>query len=125
MFLMITLYTITYLGVMAGEFLLHGSWIAPSDLMPVYIMLLGVDAADQELRRWTGAGEEPRQRTIFVYAWALFYLTAFILHRVQPEFNLPSDLNLVTLLVLGVFFGSRISQAIFEWRSNNVYYTLP
>ncbi len=120
LFPILTLYTAAYLGLMAAEFLLRGDFALPPGLMPVYIALTGAYAADKEIRRWAGAPEPPRKGSVFVYLWLLFYLLAFLLHAFRREFALPPELGKVVLQVLGIFFGSRASKAVWDARGQDV-----
>ena len=116
LFPLLTLYTVGYMGLMAAEFFLRGALRMPSGLMPIYIALVGAYAADKEIRRWAGATEPPRKGSLFVYLWALLYLAAFIFRTFRPEFILPAEFGPVVLQVVGIFFGSRASKGIYEWR---------
>lgn len=115
LFPLLTIYTVGYLGLMAAEFFL-GVVKAPAGMMTVYIALLGAYAADKEIRRWAGTAEPPRRGTVFVYLWMLFFLVAWVLHAFRPAFELPNELTLVVLQVLGIFFGSKASKYIWKGR---------
>ena len=120
LFPLLTFYTVVYLGLIAAEFVLHGAFILPPGLMPVYIALTAAYAADKEIRRWAGTPEPPRKGSFFVYLWLLFYLIAFMIRAFRPEFALPEELGKVVLQVLGIFFGSRASKYIWEAHGKTV-----
>jgi len=120
LFPLLTFYTVVYLGLIAAEFVLHGAFILPPGLMPVYIALTAAYAADKEIRRWAGTPEPPRKGSFFVYLWLLFYLVAFMMRSFRPEFALPEELGKVVLQVLGIFFGSRASKYIWESRGKTM-----
>jgi hypothetical protein len=112
----LTFYTVVYLGMMAVEFFLPKVLTVPAGMLPVYITLVGAYAADKEIRRWVGVAEPPRKGSFFVYLWSLFFLVAFMVRTFRPEHQLPAELGLLTIQVLGIFFGSRASKGIYEWR---------
>jgi len=84
--------------------------------MPIYVALLGAYAADKEVRRWMGTPEPPRKGSLFVYAWLVFFLLAYVLCAFYSKFVIPADVPKVVLQTLGVFFGSRASKYIHERR---------
>lgn len=120
LFPILTLYTLVYLGLMIYDFVAKGSFELPSGMMIVYVALTGAYAADKEIRRWTGKETPPRKGTLFVYLWMVFYLVVFIIHCLKPDYALPNDLTSVTLQVLGIFFGSKISKQIFQSRAQKL-----
>ncbi|MBI3986493.1 MAG: DeoR family transcriptional regulator [Lentisphaerae bacterium] len=115
LFPLLSLYTAGYLGLMAAEFFLHAVKV-PAGMMPVYVALLGAYAADKEIRRWAGTPEPSRRGTVFVHLWMVFFLAAWLIHAFRPEFQLPGELGVVVLQVLGIFFGSKASKYIWEGR---------
>lgn len=86
-------------------------------MMVVYIALVGAYAADKEIRRWLGKEEPPRKGAIFVYAWMLFFLIAYVINSFKGEMTLPAELAKVALQVLGIFFGSKASKKIYELKT--------
>lgn len=114
LFPLLTIYTCAYMALMLADFLLRDVFSLPEGLLPVYIALLGAYAADKEIRRWLGASEPPRKGSLFVYLWLIFFLSAFILSSLQPQYLLPNNLITVCLQVLGIFFGSRTSKYVWE-----------
>lgn len=117
MFPVLTLYTLVYLGLMVYDFVAQAKFDMPSGMMAIYIALVGAYAADKEIRRWMGKEQKVRTGSVFVYAWLLFFLTAFIIRSFKPEYVLPNDLSLVALQVLGVFFGSKASKKLYEMKT--------
>ena len=115
---LLAIYTSAYLALVTSDFLLREALELPGGLMPMYIALLGAYAADKEIRRWADRPEPPRKGTVFVYLWTLLYLAAFILHTFRPDFAMPPELGKVALQVLAIFFGSRASKILHNWRSN-------
>ncbi|MCX6993762.1 MAG: MarR family transcriptional regulator [Kiritimatiellaeota bacterium] len=116
LFPLLALYTVSYLGLMAAEFVLRGAFVVPAGMMPVYIALVGAYAADKEIRRWAVGDQPSRKGALFVYLWMLFFLAAFLLHSFQVDFTMPGELSKVVLQVLGIFFGSRASKYIYANR---------
>ena len=117
---LLTIYTLAYLALMGLDFVAKGEFDMPAGLMAVYFALLLAYAADKEIRRWTGKESPPRKGTLFVYLWMIFYLVIFIIHSLKPEYALPKDLTTVTLQVLGIFFGSKVSKKIFQARAQKL-----
>jgi uncharacterized membrane protein len=91
-----------------------------SAVWAVYTALVLAYAADKEIRRWTGKEAPQKKGVLFVYLWMIFYLVVFIIHSLKPEYTLPNDLTSVTLQVLGIFFGSKISKQIFQSRAQKL-----
>lgn len=120
LFPILTVYTLVYLGLMIYDFAAKAAFEMPSGMMAVYVALVGAYAADKEIRRWLGKGEPQRAGSVFVYLWLLFFLVAFVIRSFKPEFTLPSDLGVVTLQVLGIFFGSKASMKIYEMKKKDV-----
>ncbi len=116
LFPLLTFYTVVYLGLMAVEFFLPAVVRVPDGMMPIYIALVGAYAADKEVRRWAGVAEPPRKGSFFVYLWMVFFLMAFLVRAFRPEFSMPTELGVVVLQVLGIFFGSRASKYIYNAR---------
>ena len=116
LFPLLALYTVSYLGLMAAEFVLRGAFVVPAGMMPVYIALVGAYAADKEIRRWAVGDQSSRKGALFVYLWMIFFLAAFLLHSFRVDFTMPEELSKVVLQVLGIFFGSRASKYINETR---------
>lgn len=116
LFPLLVLYTVSYLGLMAAEFVLRGAFVVPAGMMPVYIALVGAYAADKEIRRWAVGDQPSRKGALFVYLWLLFFLAAFLLHSFRVDFTMPGELGKVVLQVLGIFFGSRASKYVYETR---------
>lgn len=116
LFPLLALYTVSYLGLMAAEFILRGAFVVPAGMMPVYIALVGAYAADKEIRRWAVGDQPSRKGALFVYLWMIFFLAAFLLHSFRVDFTLPGELSKVVLQVLGIFFGSRASKYIYANR---------
>lgn len=117
LFPILTLYTLVYLGLMIYDFVAQAKFDMPSGMMAIYIALVGAYAADKEIRRWIGKAQESKMGSVFVYAWLVFFLVAFIIRSFKPVYVLPNDLSLVALQVLGVFFGSKASKKIYETRN--------
>lgn len=117
---LLVVYTFAYLALMGLDFAAKGEYDMPSGLMAVYFALLLAYAADKEIRRWTGKETPPRKGTLFVYLWLVFYLVVFIIHSLKPDYTLPKDLTTVTLQVLGIFFGSKVSKKIFQARAQKL-----
>src|SRR3989338_3038550 len=117
---LLTIYTLAYLALMGLDFAAKGEFDMPSGLMAVYFALLLAYATDKEIRRWTGKESPPRKGTLFVYLWMIFYLVIFIIHSLKPEYALPKDLTTVTLQVLGIFFGSKVSKKIFQAKAQKL-----
>ena len=117
---LLTIYTLAYLALMGLDFAAKGEFDVPAGLMAVYFALLLAYATDKEIRRWTGKESPPRKGTLFVYLWMIFYLVIFIIHSLKPEYALPKDLTTVTLQVLGIFFGSKVSKKIFQARAQKL-----
>lgn len=120
LFPLLTLYTLTYLALMGYDFAAKEAFEMPAGIMAVYMTLVLAYAADKEIRRWMGKELPARKGVLFVYAWMLFYLVAFTIHSLKPEYALPNDLTKVVLQVLGVFFGSKVSKKIFEGKREAV-----
>lgn len=115
LFPLLTVYTITYLGMMVYDFVVKTTFDMPSGMMAVYIALVGAYAADKEIRRWLGKDPPSnKQGSVFVYLWMVFFLTAFVLYSFKRDFAMPADLTAVALQVLGIFFGSKASKKIYE-----------
>lgn len=117
---LLTIYTLAYLALMGLDFAAKGEFDMPVGLMAVYFALLLAYATDKEIRRWTGKEAPPRKGTLFVYFWLIFYLVVFIIHSLKPDYALPNDLTTVTLQVLGIFFGSKVSKKIFQARAQKL-----
>lgn len=111
---LLVLYTIVYLGLMVYDFVAREAFTVPSGMMVVYVALVGAYAADKEIRRWFGKEEPSRAGSFFVYLWLLFFLVAFVIRSFKPTFVLPTDLGVVALQVLGIFFGSKASKKIYD-----------
>ena len=116
LFPLLVLYTVSYLGLIAAEFVLRGAFVVPAGMMPVYIALVGAYAADKEIRRWAVGDQPSRKGALFVYLWMIFFLAAFLLHSFRVDFTMPGELSKVVLQVLGIFFGSRASKYIYANR---------
>ena len=116
LFPLLVLYTVSYLGLIAAEFVLRGAFVVPAGMMPVYIALVGAYAADKEIRRWAVGDQPSRKGALFVYLWMIFFLAAFMLHSFRVDFAMPGELSMVVLQVLGIFFGSRASKYVYETR---------
>ncbi len=117
LFPILTLYSIVYLGLMIYDFVAKGAFDLPSGMMIVYIALTGAYAADKEIKRWAGNAPESKWGSIFVYAWFVFFLVAFVVRSFKTEYVLPVDLSSVALQVLGIFFGSKASKKLYEVKS--------
>jgi hypothetical protein len=117
LFPILTLYTVVYLGLMIYDFAARDAFDLPSGMMIVYIALTGAYAADKEIRRWAGNAPESKWGSIFVYAWFIFFLAAYVIRSFKTEYVLPADLSSVALQVLGIFFGSKTSKKIYEVKS--------
>jgi len=117
LFPILTLYSVVYLGLMIYDFVAKGAFEMPSGMMVIYIALTGAYAADKEIRRWSGSDPESRWGQIFVYAWFIFFLVAFVVRCFNAEYVLPADLSSVALQVLGIFFGSKASKKLYEAKS--------
>jgi uncharacterized membrane protein len=102
---------------MIYDFVAKGAFEMPSGMMVVYIALTGAYAADKEIKRWAGNAPESRWGQIFVYAWFIFFLVAFVIRCFKTEYVLPADLSSVALQVLGIFFGSKASKKLYEAKS--------
>ncbi len=120
LFPLLTLYTLAYLALMGYDFAAKEAFDIPSGLMAVYITLVLAYAADREIRRWIGKEIPLRKGTLFVYLWLVFYLVVFMIRSLKPEYTLPNDLTKVTLQVLGIFFGSKLSKKIFQLKKGAV-----
>ncbi|MBI2067416.1 MAG: hypothetical protein HYT77_05330 [Deltaproteobacteria bacterium] len=120
LFPLLTLYTLAYLALMGYDFAAKEVFEIPSGLMAVYITLVLAYSADREIRRWIGKELPLRKGTLFVYLWLVFYLVVFIIRSLKPEYALPNDLTKVTLQVLGIFFGSKLSKKIFQVKKGTV-----
>jgi predicted transcriptional regulator len=116
----LVIYTCAYLALMGYDFAAKSEFEMPAELMAVYIALVLAYAADKEIRRWTGKEAPPRKGTLFVYFWMIFYLVVFIINCLKPDYALPKDLTYVTLQVLGIFFGSKISKSIFQSKAQKL-----
>lgn len=114
LFPLLTLYTLSYLGLMVYDFVAQEAFVTPGAMMAVYIALLGAYAADKEVRRWIGHEPRSRRGVWFVYAWMVFVLIAFIVQSMLPHYALPEDLVTVALQVLGVFFGTAASKRLYK-----------
>ena len=117
LFPLLTIYTITYLGLMIYDFAAKEAFEMPTGMMAVYIALVGAYAADKEIRRWLGKETPSRKGSIFVYLWMLFFLVAFAIYSFKKEYTLPNDLTKVALQVLGIFFGSKASKKIYDTKN--------
>jgi len=117
LFPILTLYSVVYLGLMIYDFVAKGAFEIPSGMMVIYIALTGAYAADKEIRRWTGNAPESKWGQVFVYAWFIFFLVAFVVRSFKTEYTLPADLSSVALQVLGIFFGSKASKKLYEVKS--------
>ncbi|MBX7149831.1 hypothetical protein K1X76_12240 [bacterium] len=111
---LLTLYTITYIGLMLVDFILKEKFDMPGGMMPVYIALVGAYSAEKEIKRWVGKEDPPKRGSIYVYFWLVFFLIAFVMSSIDKAFVLPKDLTAVALQVLGIFFGSKASKKIYE-----------
>ncbi|MBX7149862.1 DeoR family transcriptional regulator [bacterium] len=111
---LLTLYTITYIGLMLVDFILKEKFDMPDGMMVVYIALVGAYSVEKEVKRWVGQEDPPRKGSIYVYFWLLFFLIAFVMSSIDKAFVLPKDLTAVALQVLGIFFGSKASKKIYE-----------
>lgn len=118
LFPLLSLYTLVYLGMMVYAFVLKGAFKMPTGMMALYIALVGAYSADKEIRRWVGKAEENKIGSMFVYAWMLFFLAAYLVRAIDPVFVLPDDLSLVALQVLGIFFGAKASKKIFDTKNS-------
>lgn len=118
LFPLLSLYTLVYLGMMVYAFVLKGAFKMPTGMMGLYVALVGAYSADKEIRRWVGKAEENKIGSMFVYAWMLFFLAAYLVRAVDPAFILPDDLSLVALQVLGIFFGAKASKKIFDTKNS-------
>ncbi len=119
LFPILTLYTVAYLGLMIYTFIMKGSYVMPAGMMGIYVALIGAYAADKEIRRWVGKAEESKVGSIFVYAWLVFFLVAYLIRSFKPEYVLPEDLSLVALQVLGIFFATKASKKFYEMKSGS------
>lgn len=117
---LLVVYTLAYLALMGLDFAAKSEFDMPAGLMAVYFTLLLAYAADKEIRRWAGKETPPRKGILFVYLWLTFYLVVFIIHSLKSDYPLPNDLTYVTLQVLGIFFGSKISKSIFQSRAQKL-----
>jgi len=118
LFPLLTIYTITYLGLMVYDFAAKEAFEMPAGMMAVYIALVGAYAADKEIRRWLGKDAKSKKGSFFVYLWMLFFLAAFVIHSLKAEYTLPNDLLKIALQVLGIFFGSKASKKIYDVKSD-------
>ncbi len=84
---------------------MKGAFKMPTGMMGLYVALVGAYSADKEIRRWIGREEPSKWGSIFVYAWFVFFLVAYIMSSFVPTYSLPEDLSLVALQVLGIFYG--------------------
>ncbi|MBI4411844.1 MAG: DeoR family transcriptional regulator [Deltaproteobacteria bacterium] len=114
---LLTLYTLIYLGLMIYDFAAREKFDMPVGMMAVYIALVGAYSADKEIRRWMGNEAPSKGGAIFVYAWLVFFLVAFLIQSFAPTFTMPEDLTAVSLQVLGIFFGSKASKKIYELKT--------
>lgn len=111
---LLTLYTLTYLGLMIADFVLRDKFDMPSGMMPMYVALVGAYSAEKEIKRWVGKQEPAKRGSLYVYCWLIFFLAAFVVSCINSSFVLPKDLTAVALQVLGIFFGSKASKKIYE-----------
>lgn len=111
---LLAIYTAGYMGLMTADFFFKNQLDLPAGLMPIYMALLAAYAADKEIRRWAGKTEPQRRGSVFVYLWCLLYLAFFIFSFFRREFTLPNEMAVVTLRVLGIFFGAKASKYIHE-----------
>ena len=114
---LLTVYTITYIGLMIVDFVLREKFDMPVGMMAVYIALVGAYSADKEIRRWMGNEAPSKGGAIFVYAWLVLFLVASLVQSFFPTFTIPADLTAVCLQVLGIFFGSKASKKIYELKT--------
>jgi ribosomal protein S25 len=119
LFPLLTLYTLAYLGLMIYAFVMKGAYTMPAGMMGIYVALIGAYAADKEIRRWVGKAEESKIGSVFVYAWLLFFLAAYMIQSFKAEYVLPPDLSLVALQVLGIFFGTKASKKFYEMKTSS------
>ena len=63
---LLTVYTITYIGLMIVDFVLREKFDMPVGMMAVYIALVGAYSADKEIRRWMGNEAPSKGGAIFV-----------------------------------------------------------
>lgn len=117
LFPILTVYSVVYLGLMIYDFAAKGAFEMPSGMMVIYIALTGAYAADKEIKRWAGNAPESKWGQIFVYAWFIFFLVAFVIRCFKAEYTMPADLSSVALQVLGIFFGSKASKKLYEVKS--------
>lgn len=120
LFPILTLYTLAYMALMGYDFATKEAFEIPPGMMAVYITLVLAYSADREIRRWIGKEIPLRKGTLFVYLWLVFYLVVFMIQSLKPEYTLPNDLTKVTLQVLGIFFGSKLSKKIFDVKKGTV-----
>lgn len=120
LFPLLTLYTLAYMALMGYDFAAKEAFEIPPGLMAVYITLVLAYSTDREIRRWIGKAMPLRKGTLFVYLWLVFFLVVFIIRSLKPEYALPNDLTKVTLQVLGIFFGSKLSKKIFQFKKGAV-----
>lgn len=119
LFPLLTLYTATYMALVAADFFLKLSLQIPDGVMPVYIALLGAYAADKEIRRWVGMPEPPRKGSLFVYLWIIMFLLMVICSVFHDAMPMPEDVTKVVLQVLGIFFGAKASKYAHERRTSS------
>lgn len=117
LFPLLTLYTFVYLGMMIYAFAIKGAFKMPTGMMGLYVALVGAYSADKEIRRWVGREEPSKWGSIFVYAWFVFFLVAYVMSSFVPAYPLPEDLSLVALQVLGIFFGAKASKKLYETKN--------
>lgn len=89
----------------------------------VYFLVLGAYAADREMGKWAQPqqGEHPTNGHLFVWAWAIFALTAPALAHWFPHFHVPGtmyhlhlhepqSLRAIAVEVVGVMLGTKASK---------------
>ena len=111
---LLLVYTLIYFGLMIADFAARDAFELTGGMMAIYAALLAAYSADKEIRRWLGHESAPKMGSIFVYAWLLFFLVAYVIRNFVPSFVIPDELPKVALQVLGIFFGSKASKKVFE-----------
>jgi len=111
--------TLGYTGVILGfqvyEFCQGGVYRPRYPGAEVYLTLLTAYAAQREGVKWLGADEtlmRLRRGELFVGLWFAVYLLMWAMANLSMRWVLPSELQMVTLGVLGIFVATGVSSGL-------------